>query len=386
MSMSEETIPLVDLATQSRDIKEDVMAAIGAVIDSAHYILGKEVSLFEEEFAEYCGARYGVGLANGTDAIHMALRAFDIGPGDEVITAGNSFAATALAIVYAGATPVLVDVDPTDFNIDPNLIEDAITSKTKAIIPVHLYGQPAQTGPIREIADRYGLKIIEDAAQAHGAEYRGERAGSLGDAGCFSFYPGKNLGAFGDGGAVVTNNEAVSDRLKLLRNYGQRVKSDHSLLGFNCRLDTMQAAVLLVKLRHIEKWTQQRRTIAGWYRELLQDDELILPTERDDARHVYHLYVVRHPARDELIDHMLGLNIHCGVHYPRPLNLAAPFSDARTLPKGLPVCSQLADEIVSLPMYPELTAEQARRVCDAVSSFVPTSVPRRALAAPVLDR
>ncbi len=373
MSNSDETIPLVDLATQSRDIKEDVMAAIGAVIDSAYYILGKEVTLFEEEFAEYCGARYGVGLANGTDAIHMALRAFDIGPGDEVITAGNSFAATALAIVYAGATPVLVDVDPTDFNIDPNLIEDAITPKTKAIIPVHLYGQPAQMGPIRDIAARHALKVIEDAAQAHGAEYQGQRAGSLGDAGCFSFYPGKNLGAFGDGGAVVTNDEAVSERLKLLRNYGQRVKNDHSMLGFNCRLDTMQAAVLLVKLRHIEKWTEQRRTVAGWYRELLPDSELLLPTERDDARHVYHLYVVRHPARDELIEQMHGLNIHCGVHYPRPLNLAAPFRDARTLPEGLPVCSQLADEIVSLPMYPELTRAQVERVAAAAGSLQPVT-------------
>ncbi|MGD9856827.1 MAG: DegT/DnrJ/EryC1/StrS family aminotransferase [Planctomycetaceae bacterium] len=364
-----DVIPFVDLATQSRNIKGDVLAAIAEVIDSAHYILGKEVELFEEEFAGYCGAKFGVGVANGTEALHLALRALEIGPRDEVITAGNSFAATALAILYAGATPVFVDVDPADYTIDINLVEEAITARTKAIMPVHLYGQTAQMAAIRGIADRYGLRIIEDAAQAHGAEFEGRRAGSFGDAGCFSFYPGKNLGAFGDAGAVVTHDETVFEQLKLLRNYGQRVKNVHSQLGFNCRLDTLQAAVLLVKLCYLNEWTEQRRTVAAWYRELLQDAELILPIEREDAYHVYHLFVARHPERDSLIDHLRERGIHCGVHYPHPLHHAAPFRDARTVPHGLPVCTRLADEIVSLPMYPELARSQVERVADAVLSF-----------------
>ncbi len=369
-----DVIPLVDLATQSRGIKQDVLAAISDVIDSAGFILGKEVGLFEEEFATYCGSRFGVGLASGTEALHLALRAMDIGPGDEVITAGNSFAATALAIRYAGATPVFVDVDPADFNIDVDLIEEAITPRTKAIMPVHLYGQTARMAAIGDIAAHHGLKIIEDAAQAHGAESHGRRAGAFGDAGCFSFYPGKNLGAFGDGGAVVTDDEEVQERLTLLRNYGQRVKNEHALLGFNCRLDTLQAAVLLIKLRYLEEWTEQRRTVARWYAELLQDTELILPVERADARHVYHLFVVRHPQRDRLAEHLRDRGIHCGVHYPHPLSQAAPFRDVRTVPDGLPVCTQLASEIVSLPMYPEMSRAQVERVADAVRSFFPASV------------
>ncbi len=370
-----DVIRLVDLATQSQGIKEDVLAAISDVIDSAGFILGKEVGLFEEEFAAYCRTRFGVGLASGTEALHLALRALDIGPGDEVITAGNSFAATALAIRYAGATPVFVDVDPEDFNIDVGLIEEAITPRTRAILPVHLYGQTARMDAISDIAARHQLRIIEDAAQAHGAEFSGRRAGSFGDAGCFSFYPGKNLGAFGDGGAVVTNDEAVRERLILLRNYGQRVKNEHTLLGFNCRLDTLQAAVLLIKLRYLEEWTEQRRTIARWYGESLRDAELILPAERADARHVYHLFVVRHPERDRLAGHLRNRGIHCGVHYPHPLSHAVPFRNVRTVPEGLPVCTQLASEIVSLPMYPELSRSQVERVADAVRSFDTVGVP-----------
>ncbi|MBX3439313.1 MAG: DegT/DnrJ/EryC1/StrS family aminotransferase, partial [Planctomycetaceae bacterium] len=337
-----------------------------------------EVELFEEEFAAYCGVRFAVGVANGTEALHLALRALDVGPGDEVITAGNSFAATSLAIVYAGATPVLVDVDPTDFNIDVSLIEEAITPRTKAILPVHLYGQAARMDEIRQIADRHGLKVVEDAAQAHGAELLGRRAGSFGDAAGFSFYPGKNLGAFGDGGAIVTDNEAVYERLKLLRNYGQRVKNVHSELGFNSRLDTLQAAVLLVKLRHLPTWTEQRRAVAAWYGELLAEADVVRPVERDDARHVYHLYVVRHPQRDVLIDELREQGIQCGVHYPHPLHQAAPFRDCRTVPDGLPVCTQLAQEIVSLPMYPELTRAQVTRVaaavCDVSAATSPVEV------------
>lgn len=362
-------IPLVDLQTQSRAIKEEVLSRIGSVIDGARYILGKEVVEFEEKFAAYCGVDHCVGMANGTDALHMALRALDIGPGDEVITAGNSFAATAFAIAYAGAEAVFVDVDPDDFNIDVDLIEQAITERTKAIIPVHLYGQAARMKEIREIADRHGLRIVEDAAQAHGAEVDGQRCGSLGDIGCFSFYPGKNLGAFGDGGAAVTNDPELAEKLRLLRNYGQKQKNRHDLLGFNCRLDTVQACVLLTKMQYIEHWTEQRRQVARWYHEALGDSDLLLPEERPDARHVYHLFVARCKQRDALIASLANENIFCGIHYPNPLSTAQPFLEAGTVPFGLPICSELGDEIVSLPMYPEMTQSDVHRVAEAVSKF-----------------
>ncbi len=350
-----------------------MLDSISRVLHSAQFILGPEVAEFEEQFAEYCHARHAVGVANGTEALHMALRALEIGPGDEVITAGNSFAATAFAIAYAGANAVLIDVDPTDFNIDVNLIEQAITSRTKAIIPVHLYGQPARMAEIREIADRHDLKVIEDAAQGHGSEMGGQRIGSCGDVACFSFYPGKNLGAYGDGGAVVTNDPSIDKRLRLLRNYGQVRKNEHGMLGFNCRLDTMQAAVLLVKMRWIEKWTEQRRQAADWYAEHLAGLPLQLPFERPDARHVYHLYVVRHPERDRIMKELAARHIYCGVHYPHPLSHAEPMKNARTIPHGLPVCSQLSTEILSLPMYPELTEEQVQLVASAIRESVSLS-------------
>ncbi|TWU35812.1 dTDP-3-amino-3,6-dideoxy-alpha-D-galactopyranose transaminase [Novipirellula aureliae] len=363
-------IPLVDLQTQSRLLKEDILRRMGDVIDGARYILGQEVQEFEERFAAYCQVDHCIGMANGTEAIHMALRALDIGAGDEVITAGNSFAATALAIAHAGAEAVFIDIDSTDFNIDIELIEDAITEKTKAIIPVHLFGQPARMKEIREIADRHGLKIIEDSAQGHGAEIDGKRCGSFGDIGCFSFYPGKNLGAFGDGGATVTNDPALADKLRLLRNYGQKEKNRHDVLAFNSRLDTIQACVLLSKMDHVEKWTEQRQQVAAWYREDLADVELMLPEERHDVRHVYHLFVVRTPHRDELMASLAAKNIAAGIHYPNPLSRAAPFVDSRTYPMGLPVCQTVAEEIVSLPMYPEMTRDQVSRVSEAISSFV----------------
>ncbi|MGI9470278.1 MAG: DegT/DnrJ/EryC1/StrS family aminotransferase [Rubripirellula sp.] len=359
-------IPLVDLQTQSRAIKEDVLRRMGDVIDGARYILGKEVQEFEARFADYCGTDHCVGMANGTEAIHMALRALNIGAGDEVITAGNSFAATAFAIAYAGADAVFVDVDPNDFNIDVTLIEQAITERTKAIIPVHLYGQPARMEELMEIARRHGLKVIEDSAQGHGGELNGQRCGSFGDIGCFSFYPGKNLGAFGDGGATVTNDPALAERLQLLRNYGQKQKNRHDMLGYNCRLDTMQACVLLSKMDHIEKWTEQRRTVADWYREELADADLRLPAAHGDSRHVYHLFVARTPHRDEMIASLAEQNIFCGVHYPNPLSTSQPFIDAPSIPMGLPVCTQLAKEIVSLPMYPEMTRDQVVRVACSV--------------------
>ncbi len=365
-----EVIPLVDLKSQSRSIKQDVLRRMEAVIDDARYILGQEVADFEAQFAEYCGTSHCVGMANGTEAIHMALRALGIGPGDEVITAGNSFAATAFAIAYAGAEAVFVDIDPKDFNIDASLIESAITDKTKAIIPVHLFGQPARMKEIMEIARRHDLKVIEDSAQAHGAELDGQRCGSFGDIGCFSFYPGKNLGAFGDGGAVVTNDPELAERLRLLRNYGQKQKNRHDTLGFNCRLDTLQACVLLSKMQHIEKWTEQRRQVAAWYREELKDAGLLLPQAHEDSRHVYHLFVIRTRQRERLMASLAEQNIHTGIHYPNPLSTAGSFQDAPTIPMGLPVCTEVANEIVSLPMFPEMTREQVQRVCVALEQVI----------------
>jgi dTDP-4-amino-4,6-dideoxygalactose transaminase len=370
MQATLETIPLVDLATQSRNIKAEVLARMGKVIDSASYILGSQVAEFESQFADYCGVEHCVGLANGTDALHLALRALDIGPGDEVITAGNSFAATALAIVYCGASPVLVDVREDDFNIDVDLVEQAITERTKAIIPVHLYGQAANMQAIMEIARRYNLKVVEDAAQAHGAELNGQRCGSFGDIGCFSFYPGKNLGAFGDAGAAVTQDAGLAEKLRLLRNYGQVVKNRHDLLGFNCRLDTLQACVLLTKLQYIEGWTEQRRQVAAWYREELADTGLLLPIEKENARHVYHLFVVRHPQRDQLIRQLAEQQIFCGIHYPHTLPSAGPFVNAVTVPLEVPTCSRLSQEIVSLPMYPEMNRGHVARVAQSIRAVV----------------
>ena len=369
MSQTLYPIPLVDLATQSQSIRDEVLRRMARVIDAGRYILGEEVAQFEQEFAQYCQVRHCVGVANGTDAIHLALRALGIGPGDEVITAGNSYVATAFAIAYSGATAVLVDIAPRDFNIDVDLIEAAITPRTRAIIPVHLYGQPARMAEICEIARRYDLRVVEDCAQSHGAEIDGKRCGSFGDIGCYSFYPGKNLGAFGDGGGVTTNDAELARKLMLLRNYGQEIKNQHDMLGFNCRLDTLQACVLLTKMAFIEGWTEQRRKVAEWYAEELADTDLVLPSEREDVRHVYHLYVVRHPNRDQLIRHLSEQNIFCGIHYPNPLSHAQPFVGARTVPHNLPVCSRFAKEIVSLPMYPEMTREIVSRVGEGIRSF-----------------
>jgi dTDP-4-amino-4,6-dideoxygalactose transaminase len=369
MSTELTPIPLVDLATQSQRIRDDVLQRMARVIDAGRYILGEEVEHFEKQFAPYCHVKHCVGVANGTDAIHLALRALDIGTGDEVITVGNSYAATPFAIAYTGAKAVFVDMDARDYNIDVDLIEAAITPKTKAIIPVHLYGQPARMIEICEIAKRYNLRVVEDCAQSHGAEIDGQRCGSFGDIGCFSFYPGKNLGAFGDGGGVTTNSPVLAEKLMLLRNYGQKVKNRHDMLGYNCRLDTLQACVLLAKMNYIETWTEQRRQVARWYAEELADTGLVLPEERDDVRHVYHLYVVRHPQRDQLMRHLADQKIFCGIHYPNPLNTAQPFLGSKTFPEGLPVCSKFANEIVSLPMYPEMDREHVSRIGDAIRSF-----------------
>lgn len=369
MKTLEDQIPFVDLAKQCNELADEVMPAIESVIRRGAFILGDEVQEFEEKFADYCDTDHCVSVANGTEALHLALRAVGVGTGDEVITAGNSFVATTFAISHAGAMPVLVDVNESDHNINIDLIERAITTRTRAIVPVHLYGQPAAMDAIREIADKHGLKIVEDSCQAHGSEYKGKRAGSFGEAGCFSFYPGKNLGAFGDGGAVVTGDAEVADRLRLLRNYGQRQKNVHSMLAYNSRLDTIQAAVLLVKLPYLDDWNNQRRKAADLYRQYLQDSELDLPVENTGARHVYHLFVVKHNHRDQLVEYLREEQIYCGIHYPLPLHHAEPYATARSIPRNLPVCSDLAGRIFSLPMFPGITEKQICRVSDAVKSF-----------------
>lgn len=362
------TIPLLDLATQYENLREELTPALERVLQTGHFILGEEVDLFEEKFAAFCSADYCVSVASGTDALHLALRALNIGPGDEVLVPANTFAATAFAVAYTGATPVFVDVRPTDFNLDPELIESALTPHTKAIIPVHLYGHPADMDAILEIAKRKGLSVVEDACQAHGALHRRRPAGSIGDLGCFSFYPGKNLGAYGDGGAIVTNNADLANKLRLLRNYGQRTKNVHTMVAYNSRLDTLQAAVLLVKLNYLDDWNERRRSIAAQYREQLADADIILPRELPDVRHVYHQFVIQHAQRDELMSRLKAQGVSTGIHYPVPLNQAAPFVAARTVPHGVPVCTALAQRIVSLPMFPELTDDQVSTVTEAIST------------------
>lgn len=370
-------IPLVDLQTQSQQLREDMLPAIEEVMRKSNYILGEEVEFFEEEFADFCEAHYCVGVSSGTEALHMALRALDIGPGDEVITAANTFVASALAIAYVGATPVAVDIDPLDYNLDVELVEEAITPQTKAIMPVHLYGQPAEMTRLRELTERYGLKLVEDASQAHGARYRGQRVGTFGDAGCFSFYPGKNLGGFGDGGAVVTKDAALAQKLRELRNYGQANKNVHSRLGFNARLDTIQAAVLRVKLPYLETWNQQRAAVAKAYDDLLQELGLTLPRKKQHCSHIYHLYVVQHPQRNELLDHLRQHDVHGGIHYPSPIHQALSFLKVRTFPDGVPIAQDVANKILSLPIYPELSPEGIEQVVDAVNAFQSVAVDAR---------
>ena len=363
------TIALVDLVGQYNGIRKDILSSLDHVLSEGQYILGEEVSLFESELASYCNVKHGIGVASGTDALHLALRALDIGPNDEVITAANTFIATAFAISYTGAAPVFVDVKPTDFNINVDLIEAAITERTKAIIPVHLYGQPADMDAVMSIANKHQLYVIEDACQAHGAFYHEQRVGSIGDAGCFSFYPGKNLGAYGDGGAVVTNDDILAERIRELRQYGQKEKYVHSNLGYNSRLDSLQAAILRVKLRHLDQWNVKRKKAADRYKALLADTGLILPQEKPEACHVYHLFVVQHKSRDALSAFLNEKNIYCGIHYPLPLHHQQPYLSAKRVPPGVPVTSELSKMILSLPMFPEITEAQIKTVVNAIQSF-----------------
>lgn len=355
-------IPFLDLKAQYRQIKPEVDAAIGRAIESTQFVLGPEVAAFEERFAAYSQVTHCCAVNSGTSALHLALLAAGVGPGDEVITVSMTFVATTAAILYAGATPVFVDVDPLTWTMNPNLIEAAITPRTKAILPVHLHGLMADMDPIVAIARRHGLVVIEDAAQAHGAEYKGRRAGSIGDFGCFSFYPGKNLGAFGEGGAVVTNNPEFARKVSLLRDWGQETKYNHVVAGYNYRMDGIQGAVLNVKMNYIESWTEARRAVARQYDQLLANLPLARPRPPDHCRHVYHVYAVGLPRRDEALKAMQDSGIGVGIHYPVPVHLQKAYADLGHRAGGLQVTERLANEFLSLPIYPELRPEQVAEV------------------------
>ena len=365
-------VPFVDLGAQYRAIAAEIDHAISKVIQDAEFILGREVCLFEEEFAEFCDASYAVGVDSGTSALELVLRAFDIGPGDEVITAANSFIASALGISHAGAKPVLVDVDPSTYTLDVTALERAITRRTKAIIPVHLYGHPAHMGPIRQLADKHGLVVIEDACQAHGARYKSKRVGSLGHAAAFSFYPGKNLGAYGDGGMVVTKDRKIANRLEMLRNYGQKERYKHLFRGYNRRLDTMQAAILRVKLKYLEKWNAARRWNAKLYQKHLEGSGVVVPGEAGGAESVWHLYVIRTEHRDALKDHLVSKGISASIHYPIPIHLQPAYHDLGYKRGDFPVTEAYADRILSLPIYAELTDRQIEFISQTVCEFQST--------------
>jgi len=363
-------IPFLDLGASSAQVADEIFDRWKTIVNQSDFILGQEVVRFEQEFAEYCACDHAVGMASGLDALKLIFRAMDIGPGDEVVTAANSFIATALAISSVGAIPVLVDMDDRDFLINVQALKGAITPRTKAIMPVHLYGQAADMDPIMELARKHGLKVIEDACQAHGALYNGRKCGSLGDAAAFSFYPGKNLGAFGDAGAVTTNDAALAERIRLLRNYGSSRRYHHDELGENSRLDTIQAAVLSAKLPHLEKWNAARRQVAARYAAGLKDvEEVRLPATNGYAEHVHHLYVVRTARRDALMNHLQERDMGCIIHYPIPIHLQGAYAARGWKSGDFPVAEKAANEILSLPLFPTMTDGQVDCVVAAIAEF-----------------
>jgi dTDP-4-amino-4,6-dideoxygalactose transaminase len=362
-------IAFIDTGAQYRELKAEIDAAVGRVLESGQYILGREVAALEEEFAAYCGARHGVGVNSGTSALHLALLAAGAGPGDEVITAPFTFYAAAAAIVYTGAAPVYVDIDPRTFNLDPAKLEEKITPRTRAILVVHLYGQPADMDSILEIARRRNLVVIEDAAQAHGAEYRGRRIGSIGDIGCFSFYPTKNLGACGEGGLIVTSNPEYARSMRLLRDWGQEQKYRPIARGFNYRLEALQGAILRVKLRRLDAWNEARRTLAAEYDRLLEGAGVERPYALPGARHVYCLYTVRTAERDRVQRQLTEAGIQTAVHYPVPLHLMPPYSDGRYGEGDFPMAEDCAKSVLSLPLHPHMTLEQVAHVAEVVSEI-----------------
>jgi len=363
-------IPFLDLRAQTAGFQDEVQSAMDRVVSDCNFVLGQQVGSFEEAFAEYCECEHAVGVASGFDALKLILRAMEIGPGDEVITVSHTFIATTLAISSVGATPVLVEVDPDTYTMDPQMIEAAITERTKAVMPVHLYGQTADMEPILEIARQHKLRVIEDACQAHGARDRGRRSGSIGDAAAFSFYPGKNLGAFGDGGAMTTNNPLLAERIRTLRNYGSSVKYVHEELGENSRLDTLQAAVLSVKLKRLDAGNDARRVAATLYSEQLCGiGDLITPSIREDSEPVFHLYVIQTARRDELQRYLQEQGVDCLIHYPVPVHLQKAYSSRGWKKGDFPLTEALAGRILSLPIFPGITEEQVEFVCDAIPSF-----------------
>jgi dTDP-4-amino-4,6-dideoxygalactose transaminase len=362
LSGNKPLIPLLDLKAQYRQIKPEIDAAIARVFESTQFVQGPEVAAFEERFASYCQTKHCIALNTGTSALHLALLAAGVGPGDEVITVSMTFVATTAAILYCGATPVFVDVDADTWTMDPKLIETAITPRTKAILPVHLHGLMADMDAIGAIAHRHGLIVIEDAAQAHGAEWRGRRAGSIGELGCFSFYPGKNLGAYGEGGAVVCNDPELARRVALLRDWGQQSKYNHVLAGYNYRMDGIQGAVLNVKMNYIEAWTEARRTAASHYDRLLKDHPFGRPTPPSHSRHVYHVYAVTVAGRDDVQAALQSAGVGASIHYPVPVHLQPAYAELGYGPGDLPVTEALARQFLSLPLYAELQPEQISKV------------------------
>lgn len=374
--MTNEPVPLLDLKAQYVSIREEVREALDRVIESQHFILGPEVELLEREVAAYSQCQFGIGVSSGTDALLVALMAVGVGPGDEVVTTPYSFFATAGAIARLGATPVFVDIDPFTYNIDPRQVESAITKKTRAIIPVHLYGQMADMNPIVKAARAHGLYVIEDAAQAIGAEYTGRRAGSVGDLGCFSFFPSKNLGGFGDGGMVTANDAELADKVKLLRNHGYRPKYYNKVVGGNFRLDAIQAAVLRVKLKYLDDWTAARQKNADIYRRLFSEaglavgnSKVTLPQESPEQRHIYNQFVIRAENRDGLLRYLKGRQIGTEIYYPVPLHLQECFADLNYKPGDFPFSERAARETLALPIYPELTRQMLSDVVGAVADF-----------------
>lgn len=360
-------IPFLDLKAPHQELKTELESAFTRVLDSGWYIVGKELESFEAKFSEYCNTAYCIGVGNGLDAIHLLLEAYGIGPGDEVLVPSNTFIATWLAVTRTGAMPVAVEPDPCTYNIDPTALEAAITPRTVAIIPVHLYGQPADMDPINRIAERHKLIVIEDAAQAQGARYCGRRAGSLGHAAATSFYPGKNLGAMGDGGAVLTSDSAIADKVRELRNYGSKVKYRHDTLGYNSRLDELQAALLSVKLRNLDAWNERRGAIARKYNERIRHVEITLPFVPDCVHPVWHLYVVRTPHRDRLQQHLRELQIETMIHYPIPPHRQQCYAEMAGL--HLPIAERLSAELLSLPIFPSMQVDEVDRVIDTINSF-----------------
>ncbi len=377
-------VPFLDLTRQPKKIKNEILSATQKVYEAGHFILGEEVSAFEKEFSDYCGVRYGVGVGSGTDALYLALKAVGIGEGDEVVTVANSFVATALAISFTGAKPIFVDIDPKSYTMDPNSLELVLKRarakkngrKIRAILPVHLFGHPADMDPIMEIANRYDLVVIEDACQAHGATYGRRKVGSFGAMGCFSFYPTKNLGGYGDGGMVVTDHRKYDRKLRLLRCYGERKKYQHILKGYNSRLDEVQAAILRIKLRHLDLWNRERRRKAELYTRMLSPLKIVCPSEKKEVRHVYHLYTVKASERDALQTFLKKRRIETLIHYPVPIPLEKAYREMGYRRGDFPLTYQWSRNILSLPFFPEIKESEMEEVVNGISRFMNQVVKR----------